>query len=316
MRNRPVVVTLLSSALYLIACADADIEEPTSTASTSTAEHVHPSPDSRDQGQSPDSHDSFSFRTSPARIEPGQERYLCYTQTLDEDLIVDRYDHEAQPQVHHIVFVRSLAPEPEGFSECDTLFRTTWDPLFVTGAGRATLAFPENAGHTLTKGTQLLVQLHLLNSSTSTIEEPVEIKLHRSSVSNPIPVGTYTFGTLRLNVPANQASQVQAGCEMKEDLQIIAGFPHMHQMGRSLRFESGSGDDSMQTKFLRDPYTFDDQHVEPLDLALSAGDMTRVTCDYENATTNDVMFGESTSNEMCFFIAFALNRNQISGCIR
>ena len=103
---------------------------------------------------------------------------------------------------------------------------------------------------------------------------------------------------------------------MKEDLQVIAGFPHMHQMGRSLRFEVGSGDDSMQTKFLRDPYSFDDQHVEPLDLALSAGDMTRVTCDYENATTNDVTFGESTSNEMCFFIAFALNRNQISGCIR
>jgi hypothetical protein len=218
--------------------------------------------------------------------------------------------------VHHIVFVRTLTPEPAGFSDCNILFRPTWDPLFVTGAGSSTLAFPENAGHTLSKGTQLLVQLHLLNSGTQTVEDPVEIKMHRSSVANPIPVATYTFGTLQLKVPANRASQVQAGCQVDEDLQLIAGFPHMHRMGRSLRFEVGDSQDSMQTKFLRDPYDFDDQHVEQLDLKLSPGDKTRVTCDYQNTTSNDLTFGESTNNEMCFFVAFALDRNQISGCVR
>ena len=30
-----------------------------------------------------------------------------------------------------------LAPEPDGFAECDTLFRMTWEPLYITGAGDA-----------------------------------------------------------------------------------------------------------------------------------------------------------------------------------
>ena len=255
------------------------------------------------------------MRTDEFSVEPGQERYLCFTKTLDEDAVIGGYSHAAQAYVHHIVFVRTLVPEPDGFSECDTLFRMTWDPLFISGAGDSTLKFPSDAGQKLTKGTQLLVQLHLLNSSDQVAHGSVAVEMHRSLAQDPRSVSTYVFGTTDVHVPAKQDSQLQANCEMKEPVQLIAAFPHMHLLGTGMRFEAGASADTMQPLFSREPYSFDDQHVENVDIQLQPGDKTRVTCTYENPDSKEVTFGESTHNEMCFFIGFALDREGLSYCL-
>ena len=258
--------------------------------------------------------ESLTLTTDEVSLDPGQERYLCFATTLDEDAVIDSYSSEAQPFVHHIVFVRTLAPEPDGFAECDTLFRMTWDPLYISGAGASKLQFPSDAGHELTKGTQLLAQLHLLNAKDKAVKGRVAIKMHRSSAKDPRPVSTYVFGTRSIKLPPKQSSDVKSECEMSEPVQLIAAFPHLHQLGTALHFEVGSSMDDMHEAYARDPYSFDDQHIEDLDLTLDKGDMTRVTCSYDNQTPEEVTFGESTHNEMCFFIAFALDRDKITSC--
>jgi hypothetical protein len=259
--------------------------------------------------------DSALLRTAPFTLDPGQERYLCYATTLDQDIVVDSYTHEAQPFVHHVVFVRTNAPEPDGFSECNVLFRTSWDPLFITGAGRSEITFPAGVGHKLAANTQLLVQLHLLNTSEDHVESAVEVTMRRSHVDDPKPVGTYVFGTTSLNLPAAQTSEAQALCTLREPVQLIAGFAHMHWLGRSLSFEVGSSENQMHTLFARDPYNFDDQHLELIDVTLNPGDMTRVTCHYDNTHDHSVGFGESTTTEMCFFVGLAVGRDGLSSCI-
>ena len=48
----------------------------------------------------------------------------------------------------------------------------------------------------------------------------------------------------------------------------------------------------------------------------SQGDFVRVTCNYMNDLDQTVTFGESTTNEMCFFIGFATEAaGPLSGCI-
>jgi hypothetical protein len=257
---------------------------------------------------------TYVMHTEEFKVEPGQERYLCFTTTLEEELVVGGYSSGAQPFVHHLVFVRTLKPEPEGFSECDTLFRQSWDPLYITGAGAAKLDFPDGAGHKLAKGTQLLVQMHLLNSGDEVVESRVAIDMHRSAAADPRPVSTYVFGTSDLSLPPNQASEVQGMCELKEPVKLIAGFPHMHLLGKRLRFEVGSSADAMKTVFVRDPYDFDDQHIENVEIELEPGDLTRVTCGYQNPGPEEVTFGESTNNEMCFFIGFALDQDSLTSC--
>jgi hypothetical protein len=315
---------MLACALGFAACADEDVEKP-ATDSTHTADATDASTDASTGDATDDAthaptgpiasnKEGLTLTTDEFTLDAGQERYLCFATTLGEDAVIDAYSSEAQPFVHHIVFVRTLAPEPDGFAECDTLFRMTWDPLYLAGAGASKLQFPDDAGHKLTKGTQLLAQLHLLNASDNEVHGRVSINMHRSTASDPRPVSTYVFGTRQIELPPNQASDITSDCEMSEPVQLIAAFPHLHQLGTALHFEVGDSLDHMKDVYSRDPYSFDDQHTEDLDLKLNKGDKTRVTCSYDNDTPDEVTFGESTHNEMCFFIAFALDRTKITSC--
>jgi hypothetical protein len=304
---------MFACVLGVAACTDEDADKP-ATGSPDAGQAADTDAAAPETGPITSDQEALTLTTDEFQLDAGQERYLCFATTLDEDAVIDAYSSEAQPFVHHIVFVRTLAPEPDGFAECDTLFRMTWDPLYISGAGASKLQFPENAGHKLTKGTQLLAQLHLLNASDDAVRGRVSIHMHRSTASDPRPVSTYVFGTRRIELPPNQASDITSDCEMSEPVQLIAAFPHLHQLGTALHFEVGDSTDDMKEVYARDPYSFDDQHIEDIDLKLDKGAKTRVTCSYDNDTPDEVTFGESTHDEMCFFIAFALDRTKITSC--
>lgn len=261
--------------------------------------------------------DTAHFRTQSFTLQPGQERFLCFAATLEEDMAVAGYAVPAQEFVHHVVFVRTLAPEPDGMSECDVLFRRTWDPLFLAGAGESALDFPSDSGHALRAGTQLVAQLHLLNSGSEPVTKSAEITLKRSPLAQPRPIGAFVFGTQELQIEPGREVEVKAHCAMREPVHLVAAFPHMHLMGRALRFEvQGPTAAEPATVFERVPYDFDNQHVELLDLELAPGDSTTVRCSYENTTDEVIRFGESTRSEMCFFVGFALDSPGLRSCSR
>jgi len=171
----------------------------------------------------------------------GQERYVCYTRTLDADLAVDRFDYAAKSYVHHIFFSRTLQPEPDGVSECDVLFRTTWIPLFVAGNGSAHLAYPQGAATLLPKGTQIVVQLHLLNASSGPQDVNVDIEMRRSTEKNPVAVGLYAFGTQRISLAPNAASSISYECTTRQDVQSFTMLAHMHRLGTKMTLEVADG---------------------------------------------------------------------------
>jgi hypothetical protein len=303
MNNQNVIKLFAALALGIAACSsDEGDAEPSTPASNEVEAEA--------------SADMLTFRTAPVKVEAGKERFVCFTAPFEEDAAIDGYSHAAQTFVHHVVFARTLAPEPDGLSECDVLFRQTWDPLFITGAGSAKLSFPEGTGHKIKKGTQLLVQLHLLNSSEKDVEAPVAIKMHRSPVADPTPVGTYVLGSTDVHLPPAQQSEVQGTCTPEQPVKLVAAFPHMHWLGKKLTLELGKSMDDMQTVFTRDPYDFDDQHIEEMELNINPGDVARVTCNYDNTTPHEVGFGESTNNEMCFFIGFAVGQERLQSCLK
>jgi hypothetical protein len=252
--------------------------------------------------------DAIAWTTDEFEVAPGKERYLCFAKTVDEDVVVGGYSTEGQPFVHHLIFSKTRSPQKVGFEDCPEAFRSSWDPVFITGAGAAKLDFPTDAGHKYVKGTQLIVQMHLLNTSEEPVKGRVNINLHRSAAKNPRPVMSYYFGSAAVKLPPKQTSQVTGNCKVGQGAEIIAAFPHMHMLGTSMTFEVGRSEDTMKTVFKRDPFSFDNQTIEPLKLTLQPGDITRVTCKYNNTLNQEVGYGESTNNEMCYLIAFALDR--------
>jgi hypothetical protein len=244
------------------------------------------------------------LRTEPFTVDPGSERYLCWTYTTAEALKVNEVAFAGAPGVHHIIFARTTAPEPEGFSECNVLFRTSWQQLFTTGAGAAKLSLPSGTAHEISAGAQLLVQLHLLNVTTAEMTQAVALTMGVTDEPDTQPVHIGGFGTFKVSVPPRQTSSIVSECVLPKTARVVALLPHMHLMGTSMTFELGSSSDDMQVAYERDPWNFDAQTIDNFDMTLQKGVHTRTTCKYDNKTDETVKYGESTFDEMCFLGAF------------
>lgn len=292
----------------------AQVEKP---ASEPGAEHGHAAVTGQSATQMPSwsADETLTWKTEEFEVKPGKDRYLCYSKTLEEDTVVDAYVTGGAPFIHHLIFSRARSPQPVGFEECNTAFRSAWDPVFITGAGAAKLEFPVGAGHKLPKGTQLVVQMHLLNTEDEPVRGALEIKMHRAKTTTPRPVNSYIFGSAAVKLAPKSKGQVIGTCRMFEPVKLIAAFPHMHMLGTSLKFEVGQSEETMKEVFKRDPFTFDNQAIENVTVDLKAGDITRVTCNYNNTTDKEVSYGESTLNEMCYLIGFAIDRPFQGACI-
>jgi hypothetical protein len=312
----PALGLLLASACEDDGAKTTDADANGQDAGTTSEEPDVNTPDAGDgSDRAPDFPDAFSWSTGEFEVPAGKERYLCFASTLEEDLVANAFSTKGQAFVHHLIFSRSSADDKLGFEECDTAFRTGWQPMFITGAGSAKLELPSDAGHSLTKGTKLVIQMHLLNTAEEPIQGKVDIQMRRSAHASPRPVSTYIFGSADVRLPPNQKSELKGDCTMRESVQLIAGFPHMHLLGTAQRFEVGPTADNLQEVFKRDPFHFDAQSIEPLELELKSGDLTRVTCNFNNTLSQEVTYGESTRNEMCYFIGFAADRPRQGACL-
>ncbi len=261
----------------------------------------------------------FGLTIGPFTVPAYKERFLCITQALPEGLVIDRIELPSRPVVHHAVIAETMTPDPVGQWECDVLFKTNWLPIFVAGKGDSVLQAPQGAGFKLAKGTQVTSQLHLLNPTGQEVTETLVLKMRRAPTTGPIStVRLATFGTMNVYIPPKKDISLEGICKVDENITLFAAFPHMHLHGTHLNVKLVRPGKSPVQVFERAPYDFDDQHLETIDLTLSPGDEMRVTCGYFNTSDKVVTFGESTTNEMCFFIAFATGGDpgdRFAGCL-
>ena len=54
--------------------------------------------------------------------------------------------------------------------------------------------------------------------------------------------------------------------------------------------------------------------MEKFKATLEEGDIVRVTCDYMNDTDKVAQFGESSHDEMCFFIGYTIGDPPLADC--
>jgi hypothetical protein len=52
-----------------------------------------------------------------------------------------------------------------------------------------------------------------------------------------------------------------------------------------------------------------------LDATITPADMFDLTCTYNNPTNAPVAYGESSDDEMCFFVLFYYPYDHLDGCI-
>ena len=258
--------------------------------------------------------------TDSYRLAPGEEAYICYQfYSPNERVGIRALESISRPGVHHVGLFQAFGRnEPDEPHECETLIKQTWLPIWATGTGSKTLQLPADAAFIIEPGTQYIVQLHLQNSSDETMDIRTGINLtYDRNVAALQPAGMYAFGTFEMSVPPNAADhQVPVtNCTTDRQMNVFAAFPHMHKYGTKLTMKRTVAGGSPAMFYEIDPWTFGDQPMDPMDVTVSPTDKFDLTCHYKNPTGNVIPYGESSDQEMCFFVLFYYPYTGLGACV-
>ena len=114
---------------------------------------------------------------------------------------------------------------------------------------------------------------------------------------------------------ANTGENAKSACDypITESLTLYSVFGHMHELGQSYRMElNPEGDDSLLLLDIpRWDYHWQGGYFFAEPLRVARGDVLRMTCVWDNSLSDDpryVVWGEGTSDEMCFGTLLALKQ--------
>lgn len=232
-------------------------------------------------------------------IPGGTEQYLCGRVTIPEDVYIRGFKPLSPPGTHHTALTVREAPNaPDGVNACD-VSEVGASNVFGSGVGTGGKTLPEGVGVKLARGSQVILNLHLLNATDTPLrgQSGTWVETTTADQVRQLADGV-AVGPLKLTVPPGRS--VQGGvCTVDRDYTIYGLMPHMHQNGVHMRvFAQHAG---MPELLIHDaPYDFDNQiahGIEPM--LMRTGDSMRVECTFENQTGRTLHFGESSNDEMC-----------------
>jgi len=263
--------------------------------------------------------ESFTVTFDPITVAPGEENTQCVTKRLGNDeLIRVNQIHNVLPAgSHHLIVYRTADTEEQLEPyDCqpfaDTLDPTKGSPLMVTQKHEELLTLPDGVAFSLDAGVMVRLEMHYINatpepldvSATSTFatmpEEDFQYEADFLFLGNPdidiAPNSAFTLGPTFLPLPPDLAGSNVFG---------ITG--HTHQFGTNVTVSLAETEAGPDTSLYDVPGW---QWNEPATVFLDPptvvpdGGGFRFTCEYQNTSPNQVAFGESANEEMCFFWAY------------
>src|SRR5262249_12695566 len=151
------------------------------------------------------------------------------------------------------------------------------------------LEMPPGVGVTLPKGSQLMLNLHIYNTSDSPLTGMSGVLTKEvAAASVTQQAEALLIGPLQFTIDPG-VHTVDGRSTMSADAQILAVGPHMHKLGTHMSAMLGT-----TTMLLDRDYTFDEQYFTPLMVHAKAGDRITTVCTYNNDTGVPVGFGQST----------------------
>jgi hypothetical protein len=256
--------------------------------------------------------------STPYTLQPGEEKYFCYAMDLpaDRDIAITRMTPTYGAGTHHVLFSQTIAPEPEGFSECNVLIRTTWVPLYAGGLDSGPLQMPANTGiKPLERGGQVVMQLHLQNATDAPITASTAMRIEFVDATPDIkPASIYGLDNSKIEIPARATgAQSEMSCTIDKDLEVFAVMGHMHKHGVHLDVSRGAT--AGAEMLYEEDWKFEEQPVTPAAFHVSAGDKLFLRCTHKNDSDAPVLYGESSDTEMCSFVMYYAPAIGLDGCI-
>jgi hypothetical protein len=255
----------------------------------------------------------IAIHSEEIELEPGDEKYMCWAENLpaDSDVVIRKIRGDYGPGTHHVFFAWTLAPEPAGTTECPVLFKTTWIPIYLGGQNTSPLQMPDGAAVELPAGQQLVLQLHLQNTTTEAVKNRVTMHLELGEPGEEyVPAGIFGLDNRVIDLPAGSSGvETSMSCKAPKDMNVFAVLGHMHKLGEGLRVTRND------TVEFEESWNFEEQPITPFEMTVEKDDLLGVSCTHSNPLTHAVGYGESSDNEMCATVFYYTPYDNIDGCI-
>ena len=233
-------------------------------------------------------------------VPPNTEVWKCqdFASPFGGDQVdVVGWDFQMTPGSHHMTLFNTPGASDGPLIDCPN--GPTKDTTYAFGAQvpKATFKFPQGIGELIPSGWGFTINSHYVNVTAAPIQAEVVIRI---LVAAPGVVtqhaGGYEGVLLSIVVPPTHGTPVNVGssCTIPQDMYLIAASGHMHHRGSHFVATSG-GKNLMQTDEVGSPPTT----FSPPVLLKAGADITW-SCDYENETDSNLIYGISAlNNVMC-----------------
>jgi hypothetical protein len=231
------------------------------------------------------------------QLDSGREYSTCMRTTVDRDLSIAMFEPISPSGTHHMVLSTGAPSAPDGQFGCEIFEPRTL--LFATGLGPTPLTLPENVVARVRPGQQLLLSMHLFNTTPAPLEGTSGVRaLIVEQSSFELEAEAISVGTLKLALPAGRETVTRGGCTLTHESIVFALHPHMHELGTHMKVVARS---RRTERVIHDePFDVAEQPIYPIEsLKLSPGDRLEIECTHRNTTGSLVTYGESTKAEMC-----------------
>jgi hypothetical protein len=267
----------------------------------------------------------YTIEWGPVTVGPGVESTQCIRKRLPTDraIRVGQIENNLGLASHHMIVYRLAdGDETDAPEDClpfvDVLDPEAGAPLAVTQKAEETIALPQGVAFTLEPGQLIRIELHYINAT----EEPQELRASSTFIELPEDEfeqeADFLFvGNPDIELPAflgeGQPDVITLGPtflplpQELDDVNIFAITGHQHQWGIDVQVsQAADEDDEGAPIYAPENFQWDEPettyHDPPLNMAAGTG--FKFTCDWQNFSDEQVGFGESVNDEMCFFWAY------------
>jgi len=258
----------------------------------------------------------YQIATPPGAItvQPGQESFLCYYKTLPNtsEFDVGKIQSWMTPgsSHHFIAYQQTAGAAADGTLSACSFGGGTWMYATSLPGEIIELAMPQGVGLPLPAGTQIMLNMHFINTGSTPVTPQVKMNVVAAQ-SLQYRAGAMVSFNATINVPPASAAgpgkqTVYGTCTAAAGSKffVMTTHTHKHAVESKVNYVSGG-----QTTNLVD--TTDWEHPDvglwnaPNFLTVKAGDSFTYSCAYQNTGTTAVTVGETAaSNEMCMAIGY------------
>ncbi len=262
----------------------------------------------------------YAAPIGPIHLDPGQEVTMCVLRRLGNE--TGQFVRSASAQLgaasHHLIFYRSQETterttpfECNGFSGLENISNPD-SPILIAQNAVAHIDFPSGTGMRIAANQMVRIELHAINVTANPMDVTSMASIHSVDDSVALtPADMLFWGNANIHIPAHTQADVHFYHRPWSGVRIFGLTSHTHSHGTlaTINVATNATTDSSMSVNVREVHrslSWSDPPLTMFDppMQLESGQGLHLQCHYNNTTDQQINFGESFNDEMCFMWAY------------